>query len=626
MPNRINQQLLNLLIATCAWVLFPIASAIAQPQQPISYEIRTPKLLNHELHITASFPLESFSQNPPVLALANWTPGSYKIRDYSKSLVDVRLLDAKNAKIEKIAKNRWHILGDLTPDQPVRVAYTVYGHELSVRTNYFTPDFTLIVGAATFLAPAPLKSEALEQLDFQISFPDLLSLISTPLQDAPSSAGTPPTHSHPSFVAHGYDELVDSPIVFGDLSIGTMTIPGPSHQLIHAGDRHFWNERQALIDTQKVVTEVQKFWGQVPYSSYKFYNLIAETRGGLEHKASSVLGSSRFSTSDPKSYQSWLSVVCHELFHAWNGKRLRPYGLGPFDYEQELTTRSLWAAEGLTSYYDDLLIHRAGLTTRADYFEALSTQINALLQTPGRLKIPVTEASFDAWIRSYQPTENSINDDVSYYTKGAVIGWLLDTEIRRRTNGKKSLDQVLRATYQTLANTGYTEESLRSTLSQNAGIDLSTFFHHALDTTNELDIDSALAYWGLGWQVESKQPAPPYFGVRPSSGDPRQIASVAAGSPAALAGLSPGDEIIAIDGIRLPAQGPEAIIKHLKIKQSYPVLFSRLGRIQELKVTLTPTLPPNRKLVILQGPLAHPHRIDAWLGPGTPYKTPSRSS
>jgi predicted metalloprotease with PDZ domain len=589
------------------------APSFGEPRAPagatVVYSVTATELANHKIRVEAEFPAQTFDGEDRTLALPVWTPGSYKVRDYSKSITGMQLLDAGVARLEKTAKNRWTVVGDYPKDRPLRVAYTVYGHELTVRTNFFTPELSLLIGAATFVAPAPLTGERLDDMAFEVRLSGVTDPVSTALQPLPSNQA-------PTFLANGYDDLLDSPIVFGDISEHQFQAGGKPHVLVQAGDRRYWALATSLRDAAKVVQAVQDFWGQVPYDSYHIMNLITDTRGGLEHLDSTVIMTSRFATEDRDKYVEWLALLCHEHFHAWNVKRLRPKALGPFDYEKEVMTPSLWVAEGVTSYYDDLLVRRAGLSTRTEYLKALSGQLNTLMNTPGRKSLPLTEASLDAWIRLYQPTDNSINDDVSYYNKGAVVAFLLDTELRERSNGKITLDHVMREAYQAFAKNGFEEQEFRALAARVSGQNLDEFFRRAVDTTEELPIDDALLYWGLEWKPEdAKVAAEPFLGIATASADGRMVDSVAAGSPAATAGIAPGDELLAIDGTRVPASGPSSILKYLKVGGSYPVLVSRLGRIKECQVSLVAQPAPKRTLKFKTDKAASPARIDSWLGP-----------
>lgn len=578
---------------------------LADPSGPIRYTVVTPDLAQHRLRIEARFPAGMLAGDRTTLALPVWTPGSYKVRDYSKSLSDVRLLQPEGARLVKTAKNRWTIEGDLPADQPVVVSYQVYGHELTVRTNYFTPDLSLLIGAATFLAPAPLDEGRLENLTFEVQFPDVTRPVSTALAQTASSPLT--------FEAKGFDQLVDSPILFGDLEQHDFVVADVPHRLVQAGDRRYWELADSLKDTAKVIDTVRQFWGDLPYEKYLILNLITETRGGLEHLESTVLMTSRFATRDREKYLEWLSLVCHEHFHVWNVKRLRPKVLGPFDYEKEVLTPSLWIAEGITSYYDDLLVRRAGLSSHTEYLKALSGQLNTLANTPGRRSLPLSEASRDAWIRRYQPTPNSPNDDVSYYTKGAVVAWLLDTELRQLSGGKVTLDQVMRTAYREFPD-GYEESQFRDLVKRLAGRDLSPFFDRAVDSTEELDLQRALDYWGLEWTPDDKKAAAqPALGLTMAA-DGRTVESVLAGSPAAGAGVAPGDELLAVDGVRVPSSGPQTIVKHLRVGSTVPLTLARLGKVRELPVTLQPPPAPKRTLRIKDDNGSARARREAWLG------------
>ena len=229
-------------------------------------------------------------------------------------------------------------------------------------------------------------------------------------------------------------------------------------------------------DVEAIVRAQKNFWGFLPYEKYVFFNLLTESGGGLEHKNSTVLMSSRWATRTRSSYLGWLNLVSHEFFHTWNVKRLRPVELGPFDYENEVYTPSLWVAEGITSYYDRLLVRRAGLCTVEEYLagdppspgsdaEKSTNDIERLQTTPGRLVQPLESSSFEAWIKFYRRDENTPNTGISYYVKGAVVAFLLDAKIRRATAGKKSLDDVMRLAYERYSGPrGFTAAQFRGTV------------------------------------------------------------------------------------------------------------------------------------------------------------------
>ena len=238
-------------------------------------------------------------------------------------------------------------------------------------------------------------------------------------------------------------------------------VDGIPHSLVNEGEGGLWDGLSAARDVEKIVRAHRHMWGFLPYDQYVFFNMITEAGGGLEHKNSTLLMTSRWHYRVRKDYLAWLSLVSHEFFHVWNVKRLRPVELGPFDYENEVYTKNLWTAEGITSYYTELGVRRAGLCTQDEFFERLSSLIERLQTTPGRLVHPLEMASYDAWIKFYRNDENSPNTTISYYTKGAVVAWLLDAKIQAATGGAKSLDDVLRLAYTRYAGEyGFTREDV----------------------------------------------------------------------------------------------------------------------------------------------------------------------
>ena len=311
--------------------------------------------------------------------------------------------------------------------------YRVYGREMTVRTNWIESRFALLQGPATYLTlVGGFDRPHHVTLDLPAGWTRAMSGL-------PEMSGRPHT-----FEAADYDTLVDGPIVAGDLEVYEFSRSGKPHYLVNVNEGGSWDGARAIGDVERIVAEHEKLWGSLPYDKYVFVNMITEASGGLEHRNSSVLMTSRWAMGTRQAYVGWLNLVSHEFFHVWNVKRLRPAALGPFDYENENYTPSLWVSEGFTSYYGDLLVRRAGLSSDAEFFGALSSDIRGLETTPGRLVQPVTQSSYDAWIKQYRPDENSANTSVSYYAKGQVIAALLDARIRLATNGQRSLDDVMR--------------------------------------------------------------------------------------------------------------------------------------------------------------------------------------
>ena len=449
------------------------ARQAAAAPEPLRYTLSFPAPQTHYVEVEASVPTRGRPQIE--LEMAVWTPGSYLVREFSRHVEDVRAsAGGQERPVEKTAKNRWRVQTGSAPSVSVR--YRVYGREMSVRTNFIEADFALINSAATFLTLAddtgPRPHEVALTLPAEWK---------TTMTGLPEAADGLQHH----YRAADFDTLVDSPIVAGNPAVYEFSVQGKPHFLVNVGEGGVWDGPRSAADAQRIVETQAAFWGQLPYDKYVFINMITEGTGGLEHRNSTVLMTSRWRTRARRGYVDWLSLVSHEFFHAWNVKRLRPVELGPFEYERENYTRTLWVAEGLTDYYGDLLAVRAGVITPEEYLVALSETIASLQTTPGRLSQSVEEASFDAWIRYYRQDENTPNTTISYYTKGAVIGFLLDLEIRKATNNSRSLDDLMTEAYARYSGAkGYTSAEFRALASEVAGVDLSAWLRTALDTTD----------------------------------------------------------------------------------------------------------------------------------------------
>jgi predicted metalloprotease with PDZ domain len=458
---------------------------------PIRYTLSFPAPHTHYVEVRAEVP--TAGREVVELMMAVWTPGSYLIREYARHVENVAAdgTDNQALAVTKTAKNRWSIA--TRGADVIVVTYRVYGREMSVRTNWIEADFALINGAPTFLTLADSPRRPHEVV---LSLPPSWTRAVTALQEL---AGAPNY-----FCAASYDTLVDSPILAGNPAVYTFEIDGRLHRLANEGEAGVFDGAQAARDLEAITREHHRFWGTVPYDRYTCLNLITESAGGLEHCDSAVLMTSRWTTRTRKAYLGWLELASHELFHVWNGKRLRPIELGPFDYEHEAHTRSLWVVEGITDYYGDLLVHRAGVSTRDEFFASLSEKIELLQTTPGRMAQSIDNASFDTWIKFYRPDENSPNSSINYYIKGAVVAFLLDHEVRCVSDGHRSLDDVMRIAFRRFSGErGFAEHEFRALVEEVAGTSLESLWSSALEGTGELEYSTALESIGLRFGTPS---------------------------------------------------------------------------------------------------------------------------
>ncbi|MBL8899969.1 MAG: M61 family metallopeptidase [Planctomycetes bacterium] len=570
---------------------------------PIRHRLSFPAPWTHDFEVETR--LETEGCRSLELAMAVWTPGSYLVREYARHVEGLCAEDERGAPlaVRKTRKNRWRF--ECAGASAIVVRYRLHARELSVRTNWVDAELALLAPAATFLFD-PAHPERPHEL--RISPYEHWTAVECPLPGLRDGA---------EFVFHAadYDSLVDAPILAGGLEIHERVVEGRPVKLVQAGDVARWDGAVAADACARIAATQARFWGGLPYEEYRFFNVVLESGGGLEHRDSTVLLSGRAVFAQRREYRRWLGTACHEHFHVWNVKRLRPLELGPFDYENENLTRGLWFAEGATSYYDELLLRRSGLVSVEEYLEELGEFLSRYLATPGRLVQPLAESSYDAWIKLYRPDANASNSRISYYTKGAVLCFLLDAELRTRTADRVTLDDWMRAAYARWSGArGFAEGELEALASELAGVDLSAFFARALHGTEELDLAPALAAFGLRFAPETT-PAPAWLGVAARAREGRIVVEeVRRDGPAWCAGVSPEDELLALDGLRLEVADWSVRLESLPVGLPLELLLARRGRIRRVSVVVRPQPQRVRKLEL--DPAATPEvqaRRASWL-------------
>ena len=471
--------------ATTAAVLLAGDPRGARAQrEAVSYDVQFPTPSSHVARVVARIP--AAGRSSVELMMPIWSPGYYKVENYADQVRDLTAASPDGAPlhVEHPRPNRWRVAtGGAVA---VVVTYRVTADRQFVTADWVGDSLIVLNGAPTFVTLADtVRRPAVVQLELPAGWRSATSLDSMP--------GVPDEYR-----AADYDELVDSPIVAGSLREHTFTVDNVPFTVVDAGDVDGWNGDRAAADIARFVGEAARFWGVVPFRRYVFLNLFRRGGGGLEHAGSTMLTSSAARASTSAAYLDWLVFVSHEFFHAYNVKRLRPVELGPFDYEGAPRTPSLWISEGLTTYYGDLMLARSGLADHYDFLGWMSRTIGQLQNTPGRLVQTLSQSSLDVWNSENSAVGMDRANTVSYYTKGPVVGFLLDARIRRGTGGRRSLDDVMRWAYARYSGAhGFTPEAFESIASAVAGEDLHGFFHRALDTTEELDYTEALDWYGL---------------------------------------------------------------------------------------------------------------------------------
>jgi predicted metalloprotease with PDZ domain len=576
----------------------------AQASDPIRYTLRFPAAHTHYMEVEAVYPTGGRPQVE--LFMAVWTPGSYLIREYQRHVENIAARGASGAvAIQKSAKNRWRV--ETGGAASVTVTYRVYGREMTVRNNWIEQSFAMLNGAPTFIS---LVGGLARPHEVRIELPSQWKASATALMPVGGQAHT--------YRADDFDTLVDSPIILGNPVQREFTVAGKRHVTVFEGDTQLFDVDRATADTQKIVEAGgQVMGGRFDYPHYYALNMIVDTGGGLEHKNSFLVMAGRFTTRTRRAYLGYLSLVAHEHFHVWNIKRLRPIELGPFDYENENYTKALWIAEGFTDYYAGLLVKRPGISTRDEFFEELSGHIEAVQTTPGRLVTSADMSSFDTWIKQYRPDENTPNTTVNYYPKGAVIAFLLDARIRKATAGAKSLDDAMRLAYQRYSGAkGYTMEQFYQTMSDTAGVNLRDWFATTAESTRELDYSEALDWFGLRFRPVDTRNQRAWLGATTRNDAGRLVVSqVRRETPVHDAGFNVDDEILAIDDVRVRADGLVGRLDQYRPGDKVSVLVARRDRLMRLDVTLG--AEPGRAWRLEALPNASDEqkkRLAAWIG------------
>ena len=548
------------------------------------------------------------------LVLPSWVPGSYVIRDPARFVLRATLEGPDGrpaAPIERVGKSRWRARYD--SGTPPVVRFELWGFELSKLGLDTDPDHLFI--NAGFTLPY-VEGHQGEPCELQLRTPSDWQVV-TELEEVDRGARR--------YRARSYDELVDSPIDCGRIREAPFRPGGIPHRLSLCGEPVGLDLPRTVRDLEQITAATIAYFGRSPLSRYTFFVHLAETGdGGLEHATSNSCVIPRDLFRPAKRYRRFLHLAAHEYFHLYNVKRIRPAVLQPFDYTQEVYTRLLWWMEGTTDYVSHLLLRRSGLLSPAQYLEDLAEMIRTYRDTPGRLVTSLEEASLSAWVGFYKPSDESVNQSVSYYLKGALVSWALDLEIRTLTRNAASLDTVLRHLWTEYGEPGrgIGERELPRLVEQATGLDLSDFFDRYVAGVHELDFDRRARAVGLTLtpaprEASEEDPGGPgYLGVETTTAEGvTRIKTVRDATPARAGGLRPGDELIGIDGRRIYAAQWNEALERLGPGQEIELTLFRRGRELHRRVTLA--VSPPKKLLFR--PAADPTDLEraihtTWLG------------
>lgn len=544
--------------------------------QSINYFLSMPKPQNHYFEVEMT--ISDYKTKQVEVKMPVWAPGSYLVREFAKNVNLVKALDGNGnpLTVAKTSKNSWKI--DKGSAKVVKVKYEIYAFELSVRTSFLDLTHGFVSGSGIFMYVPDLKEK---QGNLTIlPFKDFKKITTSLPRKSEGISGD----GVQQFTFKNYDELVDCPIEIGNQVTFEFSAANVKHSVAMYGEGNY-DIPTLQKDMAKIVESATAVFGQNPNKEYVFIiHNVTNGQGGLEHSNSTTLSVNRWSYTGSE-YLGFLSLVAHEYFHLWNVKRIRPIELGPFNYDEENYTSLLWVMEGFTSYYDELLLRRAGFYSEEEYLQKINSALNYVEGSEGSRIQPVAHASFDAWIKAYRPNENSANTTMTYYTRGGLLAALMDATIMQQFAGKKSLDHFLQALYQEFyieKKRGFSEKEFEAAYTKFMGKDMSGFFQKYVNDTQIPDYKQL--FEPLGISISYNGNSKPNFGASFSqNGGIATVKSIRSNSAAELAGLSVNDEIIGLNGYRISASELESTLGGLETGEEITLLIARDEVLFEIK-------------------------------------------
>ena len=571
----------------------------------IAYSIVGHDLAAHLFHVTLT--VDAPAPEGQIFALPAWIPGSYMIREFSRNIVRIRAeSNGEPVALTKLDKHSWQAAPHKDPLQtrqaPLTLHYEVYAWDLSVRAAHLDQNHAFFNGTSVFLRVLGQEDQP-HVVDIQRPADEAARTwrVATSLPELKAKR-----YGFGTYIAADYDELIDHPVEQGDFALATFKAHGIPHDIVISGRVPNLDLARLSADLKRICETQIAFFEpkskQAPMDRYVFMTLaVGDGYGGLEHRASTALICARAdlpsTTATSKDigdgYLQYLGLCSHEYFHTWNVKRIKPAAFAPYNLQVENYSPLLWLFEGFTSYYDDLMLVRAGLIAEPAYFKLLGKTIGGVLRGSGRTKQSVADSSFDAWGKYYRQDENAPNAIISYYTKGSLIGLALDLSIRAKTGGKKSLDDVMSALWQRYGRDfyhgggrGVTPAEVEALFDEISGGRFKPFFDKYIRGTEDVPLAKMLAPFGVKYSDERKSSKPSLDANIGRDGNDCKLSSVHENGAAHSAGLSAGDLLVAIDGLRVTATNLETLLSRYGVGSSVEVHAFRRDELMTFSMTL----------------------------------------
>lgn len=576
---------------SCTWIF-------AKAQPTINYTLRFDEPQSH--YVQVQMEINNWHNEKLRVSMPVWAPGSYMIREFEKNVEGFNAFDNKGNILDaqKINKSTWEITNGKS--EAIKINYRVYAYELSVRTSFIDEEHAFIAGSSIFM-----------YVDKMLSLSSVIEIIPAKQWKQIITTLDAVKGNKWMLTAPDYDMLADSPIEIGNPDIIEFKAAGVNHQVAMIGKGNYDPER-IKKDITKIAEQETKVFGENPCKRYVFFVLNHNTPGGgLEHLNSCVLQMNRWAYEPESAYHGFWSLVAHEYFHLWNVKRIRPKTLLLYDYSTENYTGLLYVAEGFTAYYDDLMVQRCGFVTGDEYLNTLSGSFS-YVENPGDTIQSPSEASYDAWIKYYRPNENSANTTSNYYTKGSLIALMIDLTVMDATDGRKSLDDVMRFLYENTYKKkwiGYTETDLINAIKTVSGLDMNDFFANHVRKPKKINYNSYLEKAGLRLKNKNEIQENIYSGITSTFKEGKlTVTNIERNSPAWKAGINVNDELIAVDSLRIGDDLTKALqLKNTGDKINFTI--SRNGLMKSIMVTLINSPKASYALERIDNPSQKQERI-----------------
>ena len=572
----------------------------------IHYNVSMDEAYAHLYNITCD--VDTHNNEELLISLPAWIPGSYLIRDFAKNIVRIKAFCGdKELEMPKLDKDSWSIQ---THGKPITLYYQVYARDQSVRAAYLDQFRAFFNGTSLFI-----RIHGLESNDHTVTITKPRWLDKTSNWRVASSMDKVQVDrsGFGDYTSPSYDALIDHPFEISEFIKSTFVVEGVPHDVIVTGCPQA-NLRRICSDLRLIVETQIKFWGELPIDRYTFLvNAVSNGYGGLEHSHSTALICSKSDLPLDKNqniddnYLRFLGLCSHEYFHLWNVKRLKPETFSPYNLAKENYTELLWAFEGITSYYDDLMLLRAGLIDSNRYLSLLAKTITTVKKTRGQSRQTLAESSYYAWTKFYKQDESAINTIVSYYTKGSLAALSLDLHLRAKTKGRFSLDNVMRALWKQYGrkNIGVPEDGIETVASKVSGLNLSSFFDRAIRSTKQLPLKTIFNHAGIKLEFTAPQNASDNGGlIKPFStsnlmqikhdlgftytdtAQGLRVKQVFDDSAAQRSGLAPEDIIVAVNRQKPSKNSVQRIIDSEKTNSTVPIHIFRDDVLHKLKFTI----------------------------------------